>query len=181
MTSSDHGLSSGPQARPGAVPPATSEYHGERRGEGLRVAIVCSRFNDLVTERLLGGALDGLARHGVDETSITAVWVPGAFEIPLAALRLAGSGEVDAVVCLGAVVRGDTDHYEHVAGQCAAGIQRAQLDTGVPVIFGVLTTTTPEQALERAGGTGANKGFEAAVAAVEMADLLRQLPKGDQI
>ncbi len=162
----DHGVSS------------ARDRSGARRGEGLRVGVVCSRFNDLVTERLLTGALDGLVRHGVDEASITVAWVPGAFEIPLAAARLAGSGDVDAVVCLGAVIRGATDHYHHVAGQCAAGIQRVQLDTGVPVIFGVLTTDTAEQAMERAGVEGANNGFDAATAAIEMADLLRQLPKG---
>ena len=153
---------------------------GNLDGTGLRVAVVCSRFNDLVTERLLAGARDGLFRHGVDEASVSVAWVPGAFEIPLAAARLAGSGEFDAVLCLGAVIRGATDHYEHVASQCAAGIQRAQLDAGVPVIFGVLTVDTLEQALERAGSKGGNKGFEAAVAAIEMADLLRQLPKGGQ-
>ena len=157
-----------------------NRYAGSLHGEGLRVAVVCSRFNQLVTDRLLDGALDGLARHGVDAASVTVTWVPGAFEAPLAAARLASSGEVDAVVCVGAVIRGDTGHYEHVAGQCAAGVQRAQLDTGVPVIFGVLTTDTTEQALERAGGKGGNKGFEAATAAMEMADLLRQLPKGSQ-
>ncbi len=152
-------------------------FSGQRRGDGLRVAVVCSRFNDLITDRLLAGARDGLVRHGVDEASITVAWVPGAFEIPLAAARLAASGECDAVVCLGAVVRGATPHFDHVAGQCAAGIQRAQLDTGVPVVFGVLTTDTLEQALDRAGGKSGNKGFEAAAAAIEMADLLRQLPK----
>ncbi|MGH9178443.1 MAG: 6,7-dimethyl-8-ribityllumazine synthase [Acidimicrobiales bacterium] len=150
---------------------------GHRRGDGLRVALVCSRFNDLVTDRLLAGAQDGLRRHGVDEASVTVAWVPGAFELPMAAARLASSGEFDAVVCLGAVVRGATAHFDHVAGQCAAGIQRAQLDTGVPVIFGVLTTDTLEQALDRAGGKVGNKGFDAAAAAIEMADLLRQLPK----
>ena len=153
-------------------------YAGHLRGDGLRVGIVCSRFNDLVSERLLSGARDGLLRHGVDEASIAVAWVPGAFEIPLVAARLAGSGEVDAVLCLGAVIRGDTDHYHHVAQQCAAGVQRAQLDSGVPVVFGVLTTDTVEQALDRAGGKGGNKGFEAATAAIEMADLMRQLPKG---
>ena len=155
-------------------------YEGQLRGEGVRVAVLCSRFNDLITERLLAGALDGLRRHGVDESSITVAWVPGAFELPLAATRLAGSGEFDAVVCVGAVIRGATGHYEHVAGQCAAGLQRAQMDTGVPVIFGVLTTDTVEQALERAGTKGGNKGFEAATAALEMADLLRQLPKSNR-
>ena len=150
---------------------------GQRQGEGLRVALVCSRFNELVTERLLAGARDGLLRHGVDEASITLAWVPGAFELPLAAARLASSGECDAVVCLGAVIRGATAHFDFVAGQCAAGVQRAQLDTGIPVIFGVLTTDTVDQALDRAGGKSGNKGFDAAAAAIEMADLLRQLPK----
>src|SRR5215469_12701826 len=150
-------------------------YEGRLAGAGLRVALACSRFNDLITERLRAGARDGLIRHGVDEASITEAWVPGAFELPLVAHRLAGSGEFDAVVCLGAVIRGATGHYEHVAGQCAAGIQRAQLDTGVPVIFGVLTTDTIEQAIERAGTKAGNKGYDAAVAAIEMADLLRQL------
>jgi len=152
-------------------------YEGQLRGDGVRVAVVCSRFNDLITERLLAGALDGLRRHGVDDASITVAWVPGAFELPLAAARLASSGGYDAVVCVGAVIRGATGHYEQVAGQCAAGLQRAQMDTGVPVIFGVLTTDTIEQALERAGSKAGNKGFEAAAAALEMADLLRQLPK----
>ena len=152
-------------------------FSGQRRGEGLRVALVCSRFNELVTERLMAGATDGLLRHGVDEASVTVAWVPGAFELPLAAARLAASGEVDAVVCLGAVIRGATAHFDYVAGQCAAGVMRAQLDAGIPVIFGVLTTETVEQALDRAGGKSGNKGFDAAAAAIEMADLLRQLPK----
>jgi 6,7-dimethyl-8-ribityllumazine synthase len=132
-----------------------------------------------VTDRLLEGAYDGLVRHGVDRSSITVTWAPGAFELPLVARRLAGSGEVDAVICLGAVIRGATDHYQHVAGQCAAGLQRAQLDTGVPVLFGVLTTDTVEQAIERSGTKAGNKGFDVALAAIEMADLLRQLPKGE--
>jgi 6,7-dimethyl-8-ribityllumazine synthase len=156
---------------------SSQSYQGHLDGTGLRVALVCSRFNQLITERLLAGARDGLVRHGVDGGSITEVWVPGAFELPLAAATMASSGELDAVVCLGAVIRGATGHYEHVAGQCAAGIQRAQLDTGVPVLFGVLTTDTVDQAIERAGTKAGNKGFEAAVAAIEMADLLRQLPK----
>jgi 6,7-dimethyl-8-ribityllumazine synthase len=154
-----------------------TSYSGNLRGDGLRVAIACGRFNDLITERLLAGARDGLLRHGVDAASITEAWVPGAFELPLVAKRLASSGEYDAVICLGAVIRGATGHYEHVAGQCAAGIQRAQLDTGVPVVFGVLTTDTIEQAIERAGTKAGNKGYESAETAIEMADLLRQLPK----
>ena len=156
---------------------AANQYSGNLRGEGVRVAIACGRFNDLITERLLAGARDGLLRHGVDEASITEAWVPGAFELPLAASRLASSGEYDAVICLGAVIRGATGHYEHVAGQCAAGIARVALDTGLPVVFGVLTTDTIEQALERAGTKAGNKGYESAETALEMVDLLRQLPK----
>ena len=153
------------------------EYEGQLRGEGLRVGIAAGRFNDFITERLLAGAKDGLVRHGVDEASITVAWAPGAFELPLVAQRLASSNEYDAVICLGAVIRGATGHYEHVAGQCAAGIERVQLDTGVPVVFGVLTTETVEQAIERAGTKAGNKGFESAMTAIEMVDLLRQLPK----
>jgi len=151
-------------------------YSGGLRGDGLRVAVVCSRFNELVTERLLAGAVDGLVRHGVAEEAVAVAWAPGAFELPLVALRLAGSGRFDAVICLGAVIRGATGHYEVVVGQCAAGVQRAQMDTGVPVVFGVLTTDSIDQALERAGSKMGNKGFEAAMTAIEMADLLRQLP-----
>ncbi len=154
-----------------------TRYDGKLRGDGLRVAVVASRFNDLVTERLVAGARDALVRHGVDTGSITEAWVPGALELPLAAQRLAASGEHDAVICIGVVIRGATDHYTHVASQCAAGLQRVQLDTGVPVAFGVLTTETLDQALERAGAKLGNKGFEAAITAIEMADLLRQLPK----
>ena len=154
-------------------------YEGRLRGDGLRVAVVCGRFNDLITDRLLAGARDGLVRHGVDEATITVVWVPGAFELPLVAKRLASSGEYDAVITLGAVIRGATAHYEHVAGEAASGIARASLDTGVPVVFGVLTTETIEQAIERAGTKAGNKGDEAASTAIELADLLRQLPKGE--
>jgi 6,7-dimethyl-8-ribityllumazine synthase len=152
-------------------------YTGRLRGDGLRIAVVTSRFNDLVTDRLHAGCIDGLIRHGLDPASITDVSVPGALELSLAAQRLAGSGEVDAVVCLGAVIRGNTDHHIHVGGQCAAGITRVQLDSGIPVIFGVLTTDDMAGALERAGGKMGNKGFEAAVTAIEMVDLLSQLPK----
>ena len=155
----------------------TTTYEGGLNGAGLRVAVAVARFNDFITERLLAGAPDALTRHGVDEASNTVAWAPGAFELPLVAKQLASSGEFDAVICLGAVIRGATGHYEHVAGQAAAGIQQAQLDTGVPVIFGVLTTDTIDQAIERAGTKAGNKGFESAVTAIEMVDLLRQLPK----
>jgi 6,7-dimethyl-8-ribityllumazine synthase len=155
-----------------------TSYEGRLRGDGMRIAVVCSRFNALVTERLLAGARDGLTRHGVDEASVEVAWAPGAMELPLVARHLAATGEYDAVITLGAVIRGATDHYQHVATQCAGGVQRAQLETGVPVVFGVLTTDTIEQAIERAGTKAGNKGFDAALTAIEMVDLLRQLPKG---
>ncbi|MEW6152531.1 MAG: 6,7-dimethyl-8-ribityllumazine synthase [Actinomycetota bacterium] len=156
----------------GAAPPGP----GPGTGRGLRVAVVASRFNEDISGRLAAGAGAELERLGVAPGDVSELWVPGAFELPLAAQRLAESGTVDAVVCVGAVVMGETDHYTHVATQCAAGLQRAQLDTGVPVVFGVLTTTTIEAAQARAGGAHGNKGAEAAAAAVEMADLLRRLP-----
>ena len=155
-----------------------TSYSGNLNGSGMRVAVACGRFNGLITERLLAGATDGLVRHDVDEGSITVVWAPGAFELPLVAKRLAASGEFDAVITLGAVIRGATGHYDFVAGQCASGVQAAQLETGVPVVFGVLTTDTIEQAIERAGTKAGNKGYESAETAIEMVDLLRQLPKG---
>ena len=144
-------------------------------GGGIRVALVCGRFNDLITERLLAGALDTLERHGVDSGDITVVWVPGSFEMPVAAKALAARDDVDAVVALGAVIRGATGHYDHVAGQAAAGIARAALDTGTPVVFGVLTTETLEQALDRAGAKVGNKGSEAAATAIEMVHVLRAI------
>jgi 6,7-dimethyl-8-ribityllumazine synthase len=152
-------------------------YEGRLDAAGLRVAIVASRFNETITRQLLEGALSGLRRCGLDEAGTTVAWVPGAFELPLAAQRLAASGEFDAVIVLGAVIRGATAHFEHVAGQAATGLSRAALDTGVPVVFGLLTTDTIEQAIERSGTKAGNKGFDAALAAIEMADLLRQLPK----
>jgi 6,7-dimethyl-8-ribityllumazine synthase len=152
-------------------------YEGQLRGEGLRIGVAASRFNEAIVKRLVDGAMDGLRRHGVDPDAIDLVWAPGAFELPLVAARLAASGNYDAIITLGAVIRGATTHYELVSGQCAAGVQRAQLDSGVPVIFGVLTTETIEQAVERAGTKAGNKGFEAAAAAIEMANLLAQLPK----
>lgn len=153
-------------------------YEGRLDATGLRIALLASRFNETITKSLLDGALSALRRHGLDDTSITVAWVPGAFELPLAAKRLAASGEFDAVVCLGAVIRGATAHFDYVAGQSASGCARAALDTGVPVVFGVLTTENIEQAIERSGAKAGNKGFDSAVAAIEMADLLRQLPKG---
>jgi 6,7-dimethyl-8-ribityllumazine synthase len=152
-------------------------FEGHLTGAGLRIAVVASRFNEAIVSRLVDGATDGLRRHGVAEDAIDVAWAPGAFELPLVAARLAQSGEYDAIITLGAVIRGATGHYDLVAGQCAAGVQRAQLDTGVPIIFGVLTTETIEQAVERAGTKAGNKGFEAATTAIEMANLLTGLPK----
>ncbi len=146
---------------------------GELDGSGLSLAIVVSRFNDFVTAKLLAGAQDALQRYGVGQHEV--FWVPGSFEIPVVAKRLAGTGRYHAVVCLGAVIRHETAHFEYVAGQAAEGIQRVALDTGVPCIFGVLTCDTEEQALERAGGEHGNKGFEAVEAAVRVANLLRKL------
>ena len=143
---------------------------------GMRIAIVAGRFNRQVTAPLLEGALGCLAALGLDADAVPVCWVPGAFELPLTAKRLAASGAVDAVICLGAVIKGDTAHFEYVAGPCAHGIAQAALDTGVPVAFGVLTTNDEGQALARAGGAEGNKGAEAAATAVEMVDLLRRLP-----
>jgi 6,7-dimethyl-8-ribityllumazine synthase len=155
---------------------ASQSITGVVDGNGMRVAIVCGRFNDLITNRMLEGALGGLDRHGVHEADVTVAWVPGAFEIPVAAKRCAASGAFDAVIALGAVIRGDTAHFEYVAGPCAEGIQRAALDTGVPIVFGVLTTENLDQALQRSDVEGENKGDEAASTALEMVDLLRRLP-----
>jgi 6,7-dimethyl-8-ribityllumazine synthase len=154
------------------------EYEGQLAASGMRLAIVAGRFNGDVTKLLLAGAVDELRDRGLDPDAVPVVWVPGAFEIPLAAKRLVEGGELDAVICVGAVIRGDTPHFEYVAGECAAGISRVALDTGVPVAFGVLTTDDLDQALARAGGAEGNKGAEAAATAVEMVDLLRQLTKG---
>lgn len=140
-----------------------------------RFAIVVSRFNAFITERLLDGALDALRRHGADVDGVTVAWCPGAFEVPLVAKRLAESGKHDAVICLGAVIRGATTHYDFVAGGVASGVAQVMMETGVPTIFGVLTTDTIEQAVERAGTKAGNKGAEAAVAAIEMVDLLRKI------
>jgi len=151
-----------------------SVHEGALDGSGLTLAIVVSRFNEFATAKLLAGAEEAAERYGVARHEV--FWVPGSFEIPIVAKRLAGSGRYHAVVCLGAVVRHETAHFEYVAGQAAEGIQRAALDTGVPCIFGVLTCDTEEQALERAGGKLGNKGFEAVETAVRVANLLRDLP-----
>ncbi|MGQ9497334.1 MAG: 6,7-dimethyl-8-ribityllumazine synthase [Desulfotomaculales bacterium] len=149
-------------------------FEGHLVGKGLRFGIVVGRFNEFITHRLLSGALDALQRHGVAETDIDIAWVPGGFEIPLVARRLAEKG-YDAVICLGAVIRGATPHFEYVAGELAKGVARVSLETGVPVIFGVITADTLEQAIERAGTKAGNKGWQAAVSAIEMANLMRTL------
>jgi len=154
-----------------------SQYEGKLDATGMRLAVVASRFNEHVTKPLLDGALEALHEHGLDPVDVRVAWVPGAFDIPLVAKRFAASGEVDAVICVGAVIRGGTPHFDYVAGECAAGVTRAALDTGVPVTLGVLTTDDLDQAMERAGGSEGNKGSEAALTAVEMVDLMRQLPK----
>jgi len=149
---------------------------GRPRGDGVRVGIVCGRFNELITRELLHGCEDELVRHGVDADAITVVWVPGSWEIPLAASRLAKSGAIDAVVCLGAVIRGATPHFDYVAAEAAKGIASVGAGADKPVVFGVLTTDTIEQAIERAGTKAGNKGRDAAQVALEMVDLLASLP-----
>lgn len=149
---------------------------GNLLAAGSRFAIVNARFNEFITNKLLGGAIDALQRHGAAEENLTVVWVPGAFEIPLAATKLARSGNYDAVICLGAVIRGSTPHFDYVCAEVSKGVAHVGLETGVPVIFGVLTTETIEQAIERAGTKAGNKGFDAAVSAIEMVNLLKQLP-----
>lgn len=148
---------------------------GHFSGEGKKFAIVVSRFNEVLCERLLKGAVQGFIRHQVLPGDLTIIRCPGAFELPLAAKKAAETKKFDAVVCLGAVVRGDTPHFDFVAGECASGISRVALETGVPIIFGVLTTNTEEQAWQRAGVGGGNKGYDAALTAIEMANLLQKI------
>lgn len=158
---------------------AMTEYQGKLVAPAkAKFAVVASRFNEFVTSRLLSGALDALVRHGAAEANVDVVWSPGCFEMPVVAARLAGSGKYAAVVCLGAVIRGGTDHHQYIAAEAAKGVAAAALRTGVPCIFGVLTCDTIEQAIERAGAKAGNKGAEAAAAAIEMANLLGQLPGG---
>ncbi len=152
-------------------------YEGNFAPPPGRFALVAARFNHFIVEHLVAGAADGFKRHGVADDALDLVWVPGSFEIPLVARRLAASGRYAAVVCLGAVIRGETGHYDHVAAEAAKGVAQAALASGVPVLFGVLTCDTLEQAVNRAGAKAGNKGFEAALAAIEMVNLLRQLPE----
>jgi 6,7-dimethyl-8-ribityllumazine synthase len=153
--------------------PTTIEGHFD--GKGRKFGIVVGRFNEFISSKLLGAAIDGLTRHGVRDADITVAWAPGSFELPLVVKKMADSGSYDAVLALGCVIRGATPHFDHVAGQASRGVAQAALEAGVPVIFGILTTDTIEQAVERAGTKSGNKGFDAAMAAIEMANLMEQL------
>ena len=150
-------------------------YEGHLVGTGLKVGIVVARFNEFITGKLLGGAEDALRRHGVDEGDIAVAWVPGAYEIPLIAKRMAASGKYDAVITLGTVIRGSTPHFDYVCNEVSKGVAAINMQEGIPVIFGVLTTDTIEQAIERAGTKAGNKGWDAGAAAIEMANLMKQL------
>ena len=153
----------------------TKVLEGRLIAKGMRVAIIASRFNEFITAKLLSGAMDGLLRHEVSSDDISVAWVPGAFEIPLLASRLAKSGNYDAILCLGAVIRGATSHYDYVCNEVSKGIAHISLETGVPVMFGILTTENIEQANERAGTKAGNKGYDCALGAIEMVNLLRSL------
>lgn len=148
---------------------------GKLVAKGMRVGIVAARFNEFITSKLLSGAMDGLIRHDVQEEDIHVAWVPGAFEIPLIASKMAGSGKYDAVICLGAVIRGSTSHYDYVCNEVSKGIAAVGLDSGIPVLFGVLTTENIEQAIERAGTKAGNKGYDCALSAIEMVNLIREI------
>jgi len=150
-------------------------YEGKLVGQGIKVGIVVGRFNEFISGKLLEGALDGLKRHGVEEEDINIAWVPGSFEIPLTAQRMVRTGNYDGVICLGAVIRGETPHFEYVSAEVAKGVAKVGLDTDIPVIFGVLTTDTIEQAISRAGTKAGNKGFEAAMTLIEMVNLLKEI------
>lgn len=143
--------------------------------QGMKVGIIASRFNEIITNKLLGGAVDGLVRHGVEENNITAAWVPGAFEIPVIAEKMAASKKYDAIICVGAVIRGSTTHYDYVCNEVSKGISQVSMKAGVPVLFGVITTENIEQAIERAGSKAGNKGYDCALSAIEMVNLIKQL------
>lgn len=150
-------------------------FEGQLVAERLQIGIVVARFNEFITNKLLGGALDALKRHGASDDNVTVAWVPGAFEIPLAAQKMAASKRYDAVICLGAVIRGSTPHFDYVCAEVAKGVAQVGLNTGVPTIFGVITADTIDQAIERAGTKAGNKGFDAAMSAMEMANVLQLL------
>ncbi len=153
----------------------SKSYEGNLLGKGLKFGLVVSRFNEFFSQKLLEGAQDALLRHGVNETDIEVAWTPGSFEIPLIAQKMAQSKKYDAVICLGAVIRGGTPHFDYIAAEVTKGIAKINMDTGVPVIYGVITTDTLEQAIERSGTKSGNKGFDAAVSAIEMANLVKAL------
>ena len=155
-------------------------HRGRTNAEGYRFAVVVSRWNDFLTSKLLEGALDALSAHGAAEDAVEVIKVPGAFELPLAVMKAAETGRFDAVIALGVVIRGETPHFDYVAGEAAKGVAQAGMKTGVPAIFGVVTTDTLEQAINRCGGKAGNKGYEAAVAAIETADLFRTLSEGEE-
>ena len=152
---------------------------GKLVAEGAKIAIVASRFNEFITSKLIGGAVDCLKRHNVNDDDITLAWVPGAFEIPLIAKKMADSGKYDAVICLGAIIRGSTSHYDLVCNETAKGISQVSLNSSIPVMFGVITTENIEQAIERAGSKAGNKGSECAEGAIEMINLIREIEKND--
>ena len=150
-------------------------YEGKLVSEGIKVGVVCARFNEFIVSKLLSGCQDTLLRHGVRDEDMDVAWVPGAFEIPLIASKMAGSGKYDAVICLGAVIRGSTSHYDYVCNEVSKGIAAVGLDSGIPVLFGVLTTENIEQAIERAGTKAGNKGYDCALSAIEMVNLIREI------
>ena len=154
-----------------------NRFEGKIVAGDVKIGIVVARFNDFITSRLLGGAIDGLQRHNVNEDNIDVAWVPGAFEIPLIASKMAKSGKYDAVLCLGAVIRGATSHYDYVCSEVSKGIAQVSLNAEIPVMFGILTTDNIEQAIERAGSKAGNKGFECATGAIEMINLIREIDK----
>ena len=148
---------------------------GKVVAEGIRIGIVVARFNEFITSRLLGGAIDGLVRHGMNEEDVDVAWVPGSFEIPLIAKKMAKSGKYDAVIALGAVIRGSTSHYDYVCNEVSKGVAAASMESGVPVMFGIVTTENIEQAIERAGTKAGNKGYDCALGAIEMVNLIRTM------
>ncbi len=152
-------------------------FEGKVVSENIKIGIVAARFNEFITSKLLGGAMDGLKRHNVNENDIDVAWVPGAFEIPLIAKKMAKSGKYDAVICLGAVIRGSTSHYDYVCNEVSKGIAAVSMDSEIPVMFGVVTTENIEQAIERAGTKAGNKGYDCALGAIEMVNLIREIEK----
>lgn len=148
---------------------------GKMVADGIKIGIVVARFNEFITSKLLGGAMDGLVRHGMDEDDVNVAWVPGAFEIPLIAKKMANSGKYDAVIALGAVIRGSTSHYDYVCNEVSKGVAAASMESGVPVMFGIVTTENIEQAIERAGTKAGNKGYDCALGAIEMVNLTRMM------